>query len=555
MLRRLYIRNLGLIAEAEIQWGTGLNVITGETGAGKSMILDSLALLSGHRAERLPGPNPDAPTLVEAEFTEPSLEATWYEQWQVEQAPTLILRRQFSADGRSRVFANDTPIPLQALREVAPYLFTIHSQFDTQRLADNAFRLLLLDKLAGQADLALQYRQTFERLRRLREEREQKQAEYNLLAEQEDFLRFRLDEILKAAPQPDEDKTLEEELNRLTHAESILDYCHQALILLDADEQGLLPLAGRLTALLRRLGGLLHEGETLAADAADIQDRLASLSRAVEHLRDKVELSPERLRQVTERLDLLNSLMKKNHVNDVAGLLEKQAELEARLAGFQLNAEELQKLEAEIHTEEHKLLHIGCRLSEGRNRAAELLTAEVKKHLNALALEKASFEVRLQPLETPAPTGLEECIFLFSANPGLPPRPVQKAASGGELSRLMLALKAVEAGQNLAPTLILDEIDAGISGRVSGLTAHFLRRLSRHAQIIAVTHLPQIAAAGDTHFLVEKKHRPDGPTLSTVEMLQGNRRRDVLAAMLSAGTPAAPALQAAEHLLAEFAGG
>lgn len=553
MLRRLYIRNLGLIAEADIQWGEGLNVITGETGAGKSMILDSLALLSGRRTERLPGPNPDAPTLVEAEFTEPSLETAWYEQWQVEPAPTLILRRQFSPDGRSRVFANDTPVSSQALREAAPFLFNIHSQFDSQRLAENTFRLVLLDKLAGQADLAFQYRQTFERLRRLREEHEHKQAEYNRLAEQEDFLRFRLDEILKASPRPDEDKTLEEELNRLTHAESILEYCHQALTLLDADEQGLLPLAGRLTALLRRLGGLLHEGETLAGDAADIQDRLASLCRAVEHLRDRVEISPERLHEVTERLDTLNSLMKKNHVSDVADLLQKQAELETRLAGFHLNAEEIQRLEAEMRAEEQNLLHIGRRLSEGRIRAAELLTAEVKKHLNELALEKASFEVRLQPLEVPAPTGLEECTFLFSANPGLPSRPVQKAASGGELSRLMLALKAVEAEQKMAPSFILDEIDSGISGRVSGLTARFLRRLSHHTQLIAVTHLPQIAAAGTTHFVVEKQHRPDGSAISEVKVVQGERRREVLATMLSAGSPAAPALQAAEHLLAEFA--
>lgn len=553
MLRRLQIKNLGFIAEAEILWGPGLNVITGETGAGKSMILDSLALLSGRRAERLPGPDPSAPTVVEAEFSEIFPEAAWYEQWQVEAAPTLILRRQFSSDGRSRSFANDTPVPLQALREAAPYLFTIHSQFDTQRLADNAFRLLLLDRLADQADLALQYRQTFERLRRLRDELNTKQSEYNRLAEQEDYLRYRLNEILAAAPQPDEDKILEEELNRLTHAESILDYCHQAKNLLEADEAGLLPLSGRLTTLLRRLGGLLREGDTLAGDAADIQERLASLSRSLEHLRDKIELSPERLRQVTERLDLLNSLMKKNHVSDVAGLLEKKDELETRLAGFQLNAEEIQKLEAAIQAEEEHLLKTGRQLSEGRIHAARLLTEEVKNHLSALALEKATFNVLLEPMESPAHTGLEECTFLFSANPGMAPRPVQKAASGGELSRLMLALKAIEASQNLAPTLILDEIDTGISGRVSGLTAHFLRRLSRHTQLIAVTHLPQIAAAGTTHLLVEKTHQPDGATLSTVEVIQGNRRRDVLAAMLSAGKPAAPAFQAAEHLLAEFA--
>lgn len=553
MLRRLLIKNLGLIAEADIHWGSGLNVITGETGAGKSMILDSLALLSGRRAERLPGPNPSAPSMVEAEFAETSPEAAWYEQWQVEPAPTLIVRRQFSPDGRSRAFVNDTPVPLQALREAAPYLFTIHSQFDTQRLADGAFRLLLLDRLAGQAELAHQYRQTFERLRRLRDELEKKQSEYNRLSEQEDFLRYRLNEILAAAPQPDEDKTLEEELNRLTHAESILDYCHQAKSLLEAEEQGLLPMTGRLTTLMRRLESLLREGETLAGEAAEIQEKLSNLSRNLEHLRDKIELSPERLRQVTERLDLLNSLMKKNHVSDVAGLLEKQAELEAQLNGFQLNAEEIQKLEADIRTEEQHLLKTGRQLSEGRTQATRVLTEEVKKHLSSLALDKATFEVLLEPIQYPAPTGLEECTFLFSANPGVPPRPVQKVASGGELSRLMLALKAVEASQNLAPTLILDEIDTGISGRVSGLTAHFLRRLSRHTQLIAVTHLPQIAAAGTTHLLVEKNYQPDGSTLSSVEVIQGSRRRDVLATMLSAGRPAAPALQAAEHLLAEFA--
>ncbi|MCS6979095.1 MAG: DNA repair protein RecN [Flavobacteriales bacterium] len=552
MLARLLIRNLGLIEEAEMAFHPGLNVITGETGAGKSLILDSLALLSGRRMERLTGPDPQNKSLLEAVFSEPLVEPSWYEQWQVDAFPDLILRREFSPDGRSRHFVNDTPVPVQGLKELAPYLFDVHSQFDTQRLADNSYRLLLLDKLAGEEGTALDYKKKYSEILKTSKDLETRRKKQEEALAQEDFLRFRLEELRKAAIQPDEEIRLEEERQRLAHAESILLYCGQALELMAAEEQGIQALLSRLLALMRKLAGLVKEGQALEETAKNLLDMLQHLENQVLRLKDKTELSPQRLEEVNERLDLLNSLMKKNQVSSAEALLEKQVNLERTLASMMQDTEALEQAEKKLEADRKALLNIAGTLSQARQNAAQKLSEKMTHLLSELALDRAQFKVALNVLEELGPIGLDTCDFLFSAHPGSPLRPLQKVASGGELSRVMLALKAVEAQQKMASTLVLDEIDAGISGRVSGMTAHFLRRLAKDVQIIAVTHLPQIAAAGSRHFLVEKTVHSEKKTLSRVREIKGSTRQEVLASMLSAGEVGPPSLEAAKALLDTF---
>ncbi|MCX7768228.1 MAG: DNA repair protein RecN [Flavobacteriales bacterium] len=552
MLERLLIRNLGLIDHAELEFHPGFNVITGETGAGKSMILDSLSLLSGRRMERLPGPDPEGRTIIEAEFPHPAIEEDWYARWHIDPQPVLILRREFTADGRSRAFANDVPVSLQALREAAPVLFDIHSQFDSQRLSENTFRLQLLDRIAGQDEVRIEYHALYLRLRELEEQLFRRTEELGQLKEKEDYLRFRLSELEKAAPRAGEDEELEAEIARLTHAESILQYCAEALNLLEAEGQGLSALLGQFIALMRRLGQLAKEGESLLAEAEELRLRVQQLEKDLLHLRDRTELSPERLREATARLDLLHDLMKKNNASSAAQLLEKRLHLRAELETLEQNAVDLTALEDQLRQMREQLHQAARTLTDGRQKAALQLASEVHRALAELALDKAQFRVQLNPLPSPGPWGSDQAEFLFSAQPQVSLRPVQRVASGGELSRLMLALKSAMAARHLAPTLILDEIDSGISGRISGLMARFLHKLSQGAQIIAVTHLPQVAAAGARHFLVEKEVLPTGQVLSRIFVLQGQKREEALAIMLSANGVSEPSLRAARHLLESF---
>lgn len=556
MLTHLTINNYVLIESLDIDLAAGFSVMTGETGAGKSIILGALGLLMGGRADSgsiMPGA---AKCTVEGIFNIEGYDLQGlFEENEVDYEPSeCILRREVAANGKSRAFINDTPVNVSALRQIALRLLDIHSQHSNLLLENPAFQLGIVDTVAGHQDLLNKYHESYTRI--VEAKRQLKELEENLAKRQsdEDYLRFQLDQLDEFKPQPGEDDELKQLQSVLSHAEDIKIALSSIDALLNGndDESGV----GAIDA-LRRSTQTMQQIASVYPAIEDYLERLESvvievrdIASDVNGLAEDVEYNPARLQQVTERLDNLYSLEQKHHVSSSEELISLAEDIRSQLSLLTDSEDNIKELRKQIEAETELANKLAEKLSAGRAKAAKQVEKLVAESLTAMDMPAVVFEANVTKADDLLPSGMDNVTFLFSANKSMSPRPLADIASGGEMSRVMLALKALTSKQTHLPTIIFDEIDTGVSGKVASSMAQIMAGMSNEAsqQVLAITHLPQIAAKGVAHYSVYKED--EGPrTLTHIKQLDYEGRIIELAHMLSGNTVTEAAKENARQLL------
>ncbi len=548
MLQKLLVSNYALIEKLEIDFKHGFTVITGETGAGKSILLGALGLVVGKRAEVSVLADANKKCVVEAGFklADDRLKPL-FEMLILDYDRECILRREISPNGKSRAFVNDTPVNLQQLKQIGSQLIDIHAQHDSLLLTDQAYQLGVLDALLKDQKLLSAYRLKFQYFLQLQKEIDQLQTNRVRYDNEVDFIRFQLDEFEKAALKPDEFQELEQKLHILSHSEEIKASLFSANQILQNSEVPVLQQINQIGQLLNRLSNFLPEANDLIRRVSSIQIELKDIGFELARLEDQSFFDPQELVDCQERLDLINHLMHKHHIRDYASLLQVQASLEAELNQMDFDKEKLEDKRLEYKKLEAELYKLAEELHTCRVAAAKPFGQEVTKVLQELGMPHATFHLQCKKTAELHSDGQTVVSFLFTASKGIEVAEMAKIASGGELSRLMLALKYKLSHTGMIPTLIFDEIDTGVSGEVAAKLAKVLKQMSQEMQLISITHLPQIAAKADHHFHVFKMEETERAQ-SVIKKLTSEERYLEVAKMLSSDNVTAAALKAAKEL-------
>ncbi len=548
MLLALRISSFAVIEQVEVAFGPGLTVLTGETGAGKSILVDALSLLLGGRADPEVIRAGSDEASIEGVFARTNLMAARLEELGLpDLGDEVSVRRVIGRNGRGKAYVNGALVTVGVLGRLMKGLVDIAGQHEHMSLFDPSLHRALVDRVGGLAEPLARYREQYAALKAV----EQRIAELGFGSEEQaaqklEFLSFQLDEIDRWAMSPAEEQALELERRRLVASEKLQRASREAEAAISSDEGSALERVDRALALVQEAlkvdPGLADVARALQAARSELDDA----SRALLRYADSVESDPQRLAEVDERLDALERLCRK-HGCDVEGLLEKKADLAAEHDRLAHRREWLDKLEAERNEVHARVAEAASVLSRARGAAASGFADAVKQGLAHLAMQKCVFEVRLEP-EPFGPDGADRVELFFSANPGEPARPLAKVASGGEASRVMLALKRALAGSDECACYVLDEADAGVGGAVADVVGRMIKEVSAHRQVLCITHLPQVAAHADAHLLILKEERK-GRTQSRVQPLDGEGRRLELARMLSGVEVSKEALSAAEALM------
>ncbi len=549
MIESLHIRNYAIIDELEIRFSEGLTIITGETGAGKSILLGALGLILGNRAETKSLYDESQKCVVEAKFgIERYLLQAFFADNDLDYENELVIRREITPSGKSRAFVNDTPVNLKILQQLSAALIDLHQQFDTLDIHNVSFQLRMIDALAGNHDRLEHYRRRYVKYTAGRRRLADMVDRNENAAKEVDFLNFQLEEFTQAELQASEQEELESELAVLSNAEEIKQTLAAAFQQLSESE---LSAIGQ----LEEIGQSLHQIEKYDPRLARLSERysgmvleLRELANEFENIAEETEYDPERITEVQDRLDLIYRLQNKHKVASVEELLAIQAELEKKLSDFGDLTEEIAALESELARQEQELTALALALREARHQVIASFEQRVEQMLGQLAMEHARLLVEFSELEELSPTGLDEVNFLFAANKGSRLQLIKDVASGGELSRLTLVTKSLVASAIPLPSLVFDEIDTGISGDVALKMGKILRQLSDQHQVIVITHSPQVASKADAHYFVYKQVREER-TVTQVRRLSDDQRVEVIATMLSQSPPSASALENARELL------
>ncbi|MES2389830.1 MAG: DNA repair protein RecN [Bacteroidota bacterium] len=548
MLKSLLIRNYALIRELEITPSAHLNIITGETGAGKSIILGAVGLLLGNRAEGRSLLNEEEKCVVECVFDVKGYPVkSVFEEAEIDYEDSCIIRREISPAGKSRAFINDTPCTLDTLKLLGSRLMDIHSQHDSVQLGSNAYQLSILDTYGELQSQTSAYRLTYEAwrkadqvFRKLEEEskKDKKELDYNL---------FQLKELNKAKLVSGEQESLEAELNLLENAEEIRQRLGESVELLDSGEDTVI---SRLRTVKTNLSRLSEYGENfskLSERTESVWLELRDIAGELDAIAEGIETDTTRSEEINERLSLLFSLQKKHGVADSEGLIEIRNQLAAQTAGLENMEESIaaarEKADA-LHLEAKALAET---LTNARLAAVPVLQSELIGLFTDVGMPNATIRIDRQAAAL-SPTGADTIAFLFTANKGMSPRELRNVASGGEFSRLMLCIKYILAGKTHLPTIIFDEIDTGISGETAVKVGRMMERMSQRHQLIAITHLPQIAARASAHYYVYKDHS-DVKTVSHIRLLNNKEQVNEIAGMISGTAPTAASLASAEELM------
>jgi len=549
MLQKLSIRNYALIDSLDIEFDKGLNIITGETGAGKSIILGALSLILGQRAESKYFFNQGKKCIIEGVFllSDEKLKSI-FETNDIDFFEENILRREISIDGKSRSFINDTPVNLSTLKLIGEKLIDIHSQHATQEINDASFQLLIIDALADHEQLLSSYRSGFKKLTQDQSLVKELILKADEARSKQDYEQFLFNELEQAGLREGEQEELEQELERLTHAESIKRNLLATIALLSENEISA-------SSLLKEASLQLQSIEKFDPSINILYERLRSSLIELKDIADETSIiegktlhSAERLAVIQQRLDLLYTLQQKHRVADLDALLIVQQTLEENLNQLVSSDEQIEALKKEIDQLKTELTKQAQKLSTNRKAAIKLVETATAKTLQQVGMPNAKLIFNQQVIEDLNKDGQDELELLFSANAGQPAAPVNKVASGGELSRLMLAIKSLLAKHTSLPTLIFDEIDTGISGETALKVGEVIADLGTHMQILSITHLPQIAAKGNSHYFVYK-HEDKQKTTTGIRKLNTDERVAAIAEMLSGKNPGASALQNAKELL------
>ena len=549
MLKQLHIKNFTLIDHLDITFEGGFSVITGETGAGKSIILGALGLLLGQRADSKAIKSGRDRCVIEAHFDLSRYGmASFFEEKDLDYDPTdTILRRELGSNGKSRAFVNDTPVALATLKELGSQLVDIHSQHQNLLLNKEDFQLSVVDIIAGDEGELERYREAYGRYKELGIELEKAREALRQHRENEDFIRFQHHELEEARLAEGEQEELEQEFSILSHAEEIKSALFEADDIMTGDG-----------GIIERLKTALHSVDSVTkvypaiADAAQRMEssfiELKDIADEVAQHAERVDFDPSRLETVSERIDLIYRLEQKFHVENVSQLIALREDFEQQLNQIDGGDEHLHELEARLKETENECTALAKALTVTREKAARKVEEEMRQRLVPLGIPKVRFEVQLtaKPLSA---DGADKVSFLFTANSSTPLQPVSQVASGGEIARVMLSLKAMISGAVKLPTIIFDEIDTGVSGTVAEMMAKIMREMGEHErQVISITHLPQIAAMGAHHYKVYKEEGDEGPA-SHMRQLTATERVGEIAQMLSGSDVSDAAIKNAQELL------
>ena len=549
MLKKLHIKNYALLEEVTIGFDKSLTVITGETGAGKSIMLGALGLVLGERADMAVLRDKQKKCIVEASFLidSYSLENFFTENELDYEAETTI-RREIAPDGKSRAFINDTPVNLNVLKNLSQFLIDVHSQHETLLLNQASFRFNMVDAFANCIEERKQYNDFFVQLK----EKEKKLNELLAFEQQAkkdfDYYQFQFTELEQVNLKEGNLQQLEQEYDTLNNAEFIKQNLVKASASIDGGEENILLHLASLKSSLAQLTRYGKTYEELAARVQSVNIELKDISAEVDNVNDKVVFDQQKLEDITSQLDLLNRLLKKHGASNEQELIKVKAEIEEKLSRFNSIEEQIQKLQTEIKKLNESVWTKAKALSDKRKKVIPIIQTSVRNMLADLSMPNAQLVIHCNPTETLGNYGSDELQFLFSANKGLPLSELHKVASGGELSRLMLCLKSHLAEKTALPTIIFDEIDTGVSGDVAHKIGTILLHMGKNMQVIAITHLPQLASKGKQHLFVYKQDIK-GQTQSEIKTLTAEERLVEIAKMLSTGKPTESALLNAKELL------
>lgn len=549
MIKKLSIRNYAIIDEVEIDFSDSLTIITGETGAGKSIMLGALGLIMGKRADKRALYQHENKCIVEASFNVEAYDLkAFFEELELDYDTEVILRREITPSGKSRAFINDSPVRLPIMQEVSTRLIDLHQQFDTLDIHESSFQMQVVDALAQNKELLRDYRQHYQKYQKHKLELQKLIERSQNAAKETDFLEFQLEELHTAALEAGEQKELEQEQKRLNNAEEIKRILGGAAQSLTESEFNL---AEKLTELSTEILNIVEfhpklKGLQERFDSAIIE--LEDLSGEFENIAEDTEYDGPRLQEVSERLDLIYRLQTKHNVQSVEELLDIQNDLEEQLQAFSDLSGDIERIEGLIDQQEGQLRELGQLLSERRQAVIPSFEQDVDDRLTELSMPHARLKVERKDSEDILPDGTDELRFLFAPNKGSTYEEIKGIASGGELSRLALSVKSLVASAIPLPTMMFDEIDSGVSGDVAMRMGDIMQRLSSHHQVVAITHSPQIAAKAHRHYFVHKMVEEER-TITGVRILQLEERVEEIAKMLSGDPPTEFARENARELL------
>ncbi len=550
MLQQLYIKNFTLIDELNIELHPGFSVITGETGAGKSIILGAIGLLLGQRADSKTIKQGADRCVIEAHFnlSRYQLEPFFTDNDIDYDASDCIIRRELTAAGKSRAFINDTPVSLALLKELGDMLVDVHSQHQNLLLGKQDFQLEVIDTLAKDQDTLTAYQQTYaayhDKQRQLRELQEEMERNRQNV----DFLQFQYEELVNAQLVEDEQEEMEQQRETMTHSEDIKTALYETQQHLSAEEQGVLPLLRKSLSAIKTITKVYPASEEWTGRMESCQIELKDIAQDVEARLDAIDFDPAELERINQRLDKLYDLQKKYHVDTVAALIQQRDELKRQLSQIENSDETLSTLQEELDKLRKTCLRQAEELTKYRQKTAKEIERQMHERLVPLGMPNVRFEVKVNKTDLHK-NGQDDIAFLFSANTSSPLQPIAQVASGGEIARVMLSLKAMISGAVKLPTIIFDEIDTGVSGKIAERMAEIMQEMGANdRQVISITHLPQIAALGTTHYRVSKKETAKG-TVSQMRLLSDEERIHEIAQMLSGSDISAAAIQNAKELL------
>lgn len=548
MLIYLSIKNYALIRQLELKPSARLNVVTGETGAGKSIMLGAMGLLLGNRADVKSLWDENEKCVTEGTFDISSYQLKdLFEEENLDYENHTVIRREISPAGKSRAFINDTPVTLEVMRKIGSRLMDIHSQHETLELGRQQFQLELIDAFAESASLKEEYRQAWRDFIGASQSYDDLLAEANALRQESDFVKFQLDELSKASLTEGEQEKLEGELSVLEHAEEIKSKLTTILQQLDQSEFSVNASLASVKNDFQSITSYSNEYAQLFERLESARIELNDIAAEVERLNDKTEFDPARAEQVNERLSLIYQLQQKHRLPSVAQLLALQQSLQEKADKTSNLDEALAKAKSRLEESRKVLAKKAEALSKARKKIIAPLCKQLVALLKELGIPEAQLEINHEAIE-PSPSGADKIDIVFSANKGMPLRPLAQVASGGEFSRVMFAIKYVMAEKKSLPTLILDEIDTGVSGEVAIRLGNRMKEMAQRHQVIAISHLPQIAAKADAHYFVFKDNSSK-KTESQIRKLENNDRIVEIAKMIGGEKPSALNLENARELL------
>lgn len=549
MLKSLSVENYALIEKSEVLYNKGFSVITGETGSGKSILLGALGLIQGQRADSKALKDTEKKCVVEAEFDLSAYQlAPFFEENDIDYDPLCIIRREIAPNGKSRAFVNDTPVALTTLKDLTSQLIDIHSQHETLLLNEETFQLHVLDALSETKDLLGDYATHYKEYTQKRKALKELTALMEERNANRDYIEFQYNQLQEAKFSENEQQDLEEEVNALSHTTELKEALSKAMWLLSDKEENICSSLKEASSAIASLNSFSEAYDEVHGRLESCLIELKDLARELELKLADVTVDPNRLEEANQRLDLIYTLEKKHHAKNLTELLAIQADFEKQLAEMDNSQETTAELEKEIASLKAELTQSAKKISDKRLGAKPKVEANIEQILHNLGMPNAKLEVRIEPMNELGAMGADVVRFYFGANKNTTLQPISNVASGGELSRVMLALKSILCQSEELPTIILDEIDTGVSGEVADKMGDLMQKMGEQMQVISITHLPQIASKGATHYKVYKEDN-DLTTLSHIKQLNETERITEIAQMLSGSALSEAAIQNAKELL------